>query len=154
MTTRAPLAWPRVRWLTIVVGLGAGAAGAIITAWGGQSRERRQARTEARDSLRLAEQAIHASETAIEADDGSTIPAPGILEVRQALDDLETRAMLANLPRGLVRLHHETTLAHLASSNIERRQAPGTSGRELYETTGLAAYYVASAAAELLTAAT
>jgi hypothetical protein len=62
--------------------------------------------------------------------------------------------MLANLPRGLVRLHHEATLAHLSSSNIDQRDASNTFERALWEDTGLAAYHVASAATELLSAAT
>jgi hypothetical protein len=142
-------------WLTLIVGLGAGAAGAIITTWGGQTRERRQARTDVRDALRQATQAIQATETAIEAGQyAGHGPLPGIHEVRQALDNLETRAMLAGLPRSLVRLHHDATLTHLSSSADWEREPPGSSKRELAETTSLAAWHAATAAAELLTAAT
>ena len=141
-------------WLTIVVGLGAGAAGAIITTWGGQSRERRQARTDARDALQLAEQAIHASETAID-DDGGSKP-PRLASWKYARHWTTSKPGLCS-PTSRAAWYTSTARPCLPTSPVPalksaRRPAPANANST--RPPDSAAYYVANAVAELLTAAT
>ena len=73
-------------WLTIAfTTLGAGAAGSIITTFGTQTRERRQARGEAREAIRQVQNLI--------------LQAPTYDQLAPALGNPETSAMLAGLPK-------------------------------------------------------
>ena len=95
-------------WLAIIfTTLGGGAVGSIVTTYGTQTRERRAARAKARDSLRRVQRAAR--------------PQPGLLPpvanaghsaLLAALDDLDTNAMLAGLPSGLVTLYREATVRY------------------------------------------
>jgi uncharacterized membrane protein len=45
-------------WLLIVTGLGAGVVGSVITTYGTQTRERRQARAQSREAIRQVQNLI------------------------------------------------------------------------------------------------
>ena len=80
----------------ILTTLGAGATGAVISTYGTQTRERRQARAAAREALRNVE---------------NLTPSPDTREqVAAALDAFDTSAMLAGLPRKVTVLHREARL--------------------------------------------
>jgi hypothetical protein len=86
-------------WVTLIfTTLGAGAVGSIITTYGSQTRERRAARAQARDCLR---RAVNLARTLN----------PLHADITAALDELDTSAMIAGLPRGLVDLHREAPYA-------------------------------------------
>jgi hypothetical protein len=69
-------------WVPIVIAaIGSGAVGSVITAYGTQTRERRQARAQAREAIRQVQ--------------NLTYPLRTQEQVDAALDNLETSAMLA-----------------------------------------------------------
>jgi hypothetical protein len=81
-------------WAPIILtALGSGALGSIITTYGTQTRERRQARTQARDAIRRVQ--------------NLTFPVPTREQLTVGLDNLETSAMLARLPKKLTSLNRE-----------------------------------------------
>jgi hypothetical protein len=84
--------------------VGAGAAGSIVTTYGTQSRERRVARAQARECLRQAENIAQAASTSHE-------------QITKAMDDLESAAMIAGLPRALVDLHRIARVRSWAASH-------------------------------------
>lgn len=81
-------------WLLVITGLGSGFLGSVITTYGTQTRERRQARATARDALRHAE-GIHDRSVRYV---GGKIE-PSFQQLTDALNEFETAAMLAGLPR-------------------------------------------------------
>lgn len=84
-------------WMPIVIAaIGSGALGSVITAYGTQTRERRQARAAAREALRNVEKLTPSSTTRE--------------QITAALDAFDTSAMRARLPRKLTALHHEARL--------------------------------------------
>jgi hypothetical protein len=86
-------------WITLLLTtLGGGAVGSVVTTYGAQTRERRQARAEARGAVKIAEKAV-----SIEDDE----------ELEAALEDLATKAMLAGLPRFLVDLYSESKRSYI-----------------------------------------
>jgi hypothetical protein len=85
---------PMTGWAPIILtALGSGALGSIITTYGTQTRERRQARAQAREAIRQVQ--------------NLTVPVPTHEQLTTALDNLETSAMLARLPRRLTGLNRE-----------------------------------------------
>jgi hypothetical protein len=80
-------------WLLIVTGLGAGVVGSVITTYGTQTRERRQARAQSREAIRQVQNLI--------------VSPPTYEQLTAALDNLETSAMLAGLPKNLTGLNRE-----------------------------------------------
>jgi hypothetical protein len=123
-------------WVVIIfTTLGAGATGALITTYGTQTRERRAARAQARESLRRAEQASTRA---------AVTPHPVLIA---ALDDLDTRAMLAGLPSRLVELHREASLQFWA-------RATSLPDHGIGDPETLASGRIARRCAELLAAAT
>jgi hypothetical protein len=90
--------------LVILTALGSGALGAIVTTYGTQTRERRQARTQVREALRQVQNLMR--------------HVPTYEQLTAALDNLETSAMLARLPQELTGLNRDalhTLREHLAS---------------------------------------
>ena len=86
--------WPSLLLTT----LGGGVIGSVVTLFGSQTRERRQARAEARKAITRAEKvALHGPEE----------------EFEPALEDLETTAMLAAFPRFLTDLYRKGREDHL-----------------------------------------
>jgi hypothetical protein len=89
-------------WVTIVLtGLGSGVVGSVITTYGSQIRERRQARTQAREGIRNIQQILYGTSTQE--------------ELIVVLDGFETIAMLAGLPERLTRINRDAVLAYRAS---------------------------------------
>jgi len=84
-------------WVTLLfTTLGGGVVGSIVATYGSQTRERRQARAEAREAIKRAEKAaVHGTYEDFDA----------------ALEDLETRAMLAGLPRFVMNLYRKARTA-------------------------------------------
>ena len=81
-------------WAPIILtAVGSGALGSIITTYGTQTRERRQARAQAREAIRQVQ--------------SLTVPVPTYEQLTAALDNLETSAMLAGLPEKLTALNRE-----------------------------------------------
>ncbi len=81
-------------WAPIILtALGSGALGSIITTYGTQTRERRQARAPAREAIRQVQ--------------NLTFPVPTHEQLTAALDNLETSVMLARLPKRLTGLNRE-----------------------------------------------
>jgi hypothetical protein len=72
--------------------LGGGVLGSVVATYGAQARDRRQARAQAREAMRRAEK-VAMTGTGEELD--------------AALEDLETSAMLARLPKNLIDLYSE-----------------------------------------------
>jgi hypothetical protein len=102
-------------WATLAfTTLGGGTVGSIITAYGSQFRQRRQARSDARQAIRKADRL---------AADPPRTPRP---DFTAALDALDTAAMLAGLSRGLTELHREACERHwvLAIDHWMRTEAP------------------------------
>ena len=82
---------PMTDWAPIIfAALGSGALGSIITIYGTQTRERVQARAQAREAIRQVQ--------------NFTFPLPTHEQLTAALDQLETSAMLARLPKQLTGL--------------------------------------------------
>jgi hypothetical protein len=69
-------------WLLIVTGLGAGVAGSVITTYGTQTRERRQARAQTREAIRQLQNLF--------------VSQPTHEQLTAALDNLETSAIEAS----------------------------------------------------------
>ena len=81
-------------WAPIILtALGSGALGSIIATYGAQTRERRQARAQAREAMRQVQ--------------NLTLLVPTHEQLTAAPDNLETSAMLARLPRRLTGLNRE-----------------------------------------------
>lgn len=79
-------------WVPIVLtALGSGALGSIITTYGTQTRERRQARAQAREAIRQVQKLM--------------FQVPTHEQLTAALDNLETSAILARLPKRLTGLN-------------------------------------------------
>lgn len=141
-------AWATLAFTT----LGGGAVGSIVTTYASQSRERRRARADAREAIRKAD--------CLAADP----PRSPHNDFIAALDNLETAAMLAGLPRALTELHREACEWHwvLAINHwrLTQPQSPGVPSYE--EGTGndhqgieaLICWRTAHQAASLLAAAT
>jgi hypothetical protein len=86
-------------WVPIVIAaIGSGALGSVITAYGTQTRERRQARTQAREAIRQVQNLTHPLRTQEQVD--------------AALASLETSAMLAGLPKKLTALNRQALWIH------------------------------------------
>jgi len=81
--------WPPI----ILTAIGSGAVGSIITTYGTQTRERRQARAQAREAIRQVQ--------------NSAYPVPTQEQLTATLDNLETSAMLAGLPKNLIAINRE-----------------------------------------------
>jgi hypothetical protein len=80
-------------WVPLILTtLGAGAVGSIITTYGAQASDRREARARARESLTKAENLSRGGDVTHE-------------HITAAMDDLEISAMIARLSRTLVDLH-------------------------------------------------
>jgi hypothetical protein len=128
-------------WVTIAfTTLGAGAVGAIITTYGTQIKDRRATRAKARDSLRRVERATNRA---------TLITHPVMVA---ALDDLDTCAMLAGLPEGLVNFHREATMRYWVKITSA---APAINGNiQLPSAETLTAGRVSHQAAKLLASAT
>jgi hypothetical protein len=132
-------------WLLILTGLGSGVIGSVVTTYGTQTKERREARAQARDALRDVEDIGFARKPST---------APSVSRRRQkdpqeletALGKFETSAMLARLPRSLIELHSEARRRRLAS-DIARASGTAPDDRGLEER---ASGYVADQAAQLL----
>jgi hypothetical protein len=97
-------------WLTLVITtLGAGAAGAVITTYGAQSRDRRAARAEVRAQLLRAEKAARNPDAPID-------------ELYAAIGNLNRAAFVAATPRRIIELYaHATVTARLVSLAVQRR---------------------------------
>jgi len=90
--------------LIILTAVGSGALGSIVTTYGTQTRERRQARTQVREALRQVQNLMR--------------HVPTYEQLTAALDNLETSAMLARLPKELTGLNRDALhmlREHLAS---------------------------------------
>jgi hypothetical protein len=85
-------------WLLVVTGLGGGAVGTIITTYGTQTYQRREARAAGRETLRYAEDLAYVQSEH--------------KDIKATLARLETSAMLAGLPRKLTELHREGRMRH------------------------------------------
>ncbi len=81
-------------WAPIIVtALASGGLGSVVTPYGTQTRERRQARAEAREAIRRVQELLY--------------PLPNREHLSAALDNLETSVMLAGLPKNLTGLNRE-----------------------------------------------
>jgi hypothetical protein len=97
-------------WLPIIfTTLGGGAVGAVVTTFGGQARARRKARAKILKRLRLLEVARSAAFEHF--DDGELDLDPELIA------DLETRCMLAGVPRFAVRTYRLAFEAARMASN-------------------------------------
>jgi hypothetical protein len=86
-------------WVPIVsAAIGSGALGSVITAYGTQTRERRQASAQAREAIRQVQHLTYRLRTQEQVD--------------AALDSLETSAMLAGLPKKLTALNRQALWIH------------------------------------------
>jgi hypothetical protein len=130
-------------WLPLIITslTAGGAVGAVITTYGGKSRERRQARSEVIACLQRIEVARLSRPTK-----------EGLLYVAADFAELETKCMIAGVPRELVFLYRTISerSAGLTPSKSPRGQ-PTDEKRALAEF--LAAFAFISRAAELLTEA-
>lgn len=123
-------------WLLVVTGLGGGVAGAVVTTYGTQTKERRQTRAQARNAIRIAENLAYRT--------------PAHLEITAALARLETSAMLAGLSRGLTELHREARMRHWVLTGPAHADDPERLTKKETVTSGR----VAHQSAELLVRAT
>jgi type II secretory pathway pseudopilin PulG len=120
---------------TAVAGVFGGMGGAVIIASSAQARERRDARAQAREALRRAENL-------------SLSLRPGHQVIKAAHADLETRALLARLPRALVELYCEAMRQWAKWATT-----PADDNAPLRDPEATACGTVARQAARLLTAA-
>ena len=99
-------------WATIILtALGSSVLGSIITTYGTQTRERRQARAQAREAIRQVQDL--------------TFPVPTHEQLSAALGNLETNAMLAGLPKKLTGLNREAL--YIRRDFLARAAEPGPS---------------------------
>jgi hypothetical protein len=135
-------------WVTLVLTtLGGGAVGSIVATYTGQTRERRQARSEAREAIMRAEKVASPASTDAFGD---------------ALETLETKAMLASMPRHLTTLYRkarEHQLQYQARSWVIGKGGEGYTEEEISEankwlTGGMIAASVATEAVRLFINAT
>lgn len=141
-------AWATLAFTT----LGGGVVGSIVTTYASQSRERRRARADAREAIRKADR--------LATDPPRTVHNDFIA----ALDNLETAAMLAGLPRALTELHREACERHWEFAinhwRFTHTQSPGVlpceegTGNDPQGTEALTCRRTAHQAASLLVAAT
>lgn len=130
-------------WAPIILtALGSGALGSIITTYGTQTRERRQARTQARDAIRRVE--------------NLTFPVPTREQLATALDDLETSAMLARLPKKLTSLNREALYTRRDSmASVAELGPPDAPGPATYDSgIAFASQHIAGETLRLLVDAT
>jgi hypothetical protein len=81
-------------WVPIILtAVISGSLGSVITTYGTQTGERRKARAEAREAIRQVQALIY--------------PVPSREQLAAALDNLDTRAMLAGLPEKLTALNRD-----------------------------------------------
>lgn len=122
-------------WVLIVTALGTGAIGSVVTAYAAQTKDRRQARSGAREAIREAEGLVKQRDV--------TWP-----QLATAFDRLETSAMVAGLPKGLTDLYR-------ATRPLGRRQFKLASGAVTPTDRQIRIYaHVGYQAAELLVATT
>jgi len=128
-------------WLLIVTGLGAGVVGSVITTYGTQTRERRQARAQSREAIRQVQNLI--------------VSQPTYEQLTAALDKLETSAMLAGLPRNLTGLNREA-LYILSELTAADAQPPpdDVETANVFSDMAFAADHIAAETVQLLTDAT
>jgi len=128
--------------LIILTALGSGALASIITTYGTQTRERRQARAQVREAIRRAQDLL------------SHVCASEQLTV--ALDSLETSAMLAGLPQYLTILHRDalSVLRQITADVIDLDQPPGEESAHAINDMAFAADHVVGETTRLLTDAT
>lgn len=106
-------------WAPVVLAaVGSGVAGSIVTTYGSQTRERHQARAQARDAIREVQM------------QSLVLQLPSYEELRARLDRLETAAMLARLPRKLTALHGTALfiMRDVLEGAAEGRNSSGDSG--------------------------
>jgi hypothetical protein len=135
-------------WVTLALTtLGGGAVGSIVTTYTSQTRERRQARSDAREAITRAEKvAFLRNEDAF----------------HDALETLETKAMLAGMPRHLTTLYRkarESQLYYEARSGVIGKRGKEHVEEEISEankwlTGGMLAAGVATEAVQLFINAT
>jgi hypothetical protein len=124
-------------WLTLALtALISGAAGSVITTYGSQTRERRQARVAARQAINDAENLAYHQ--------------PDQKQINTALDTLDTAALLAGLPRKLIWLNRSARMRHWVIA--QGTYLPGDTGQR--QAALLSTGRVAQFAAQLLTEAT
>src|SRR2546423_11175370 len=86
-------------WITLLLTVfGAGATGAVITTFGGQSRDRREARARVRTTLATAERLCQTLDTSPDA-------------ARQAIFDVENAAFMAAVPSRVIAIYRDARLA-------------------------------------------
>jgi hypothetical protein len=130
-------------WVPIVIAaIGSGALGSVITAYGTQTRERRQVRAQAREAIRQVQ--------------NITFPMRTQDQVDTALGNLETSAMLAGLPKKLTALNRQALWIHWQITNSHASSTPQDDAETARETSdlGFAADHVAGDTIQLLIDAT
>jgi hypothetical protein len=130
-------------WAPIILtALGSGALGSIITTYGTQTRERRQARTQARDAIRRVQ--------------NLTFPVPSREQLTTGLDNLETSAMLARLPKKLTSLNREALYIRRDSmASVAKAEPPDAPEFATYESDiAFASEHIAAETLQLLVDAT
>jgi hypothetical protein len=129
--------WPSLLLTT----LGAGVIGSVVTLFGSQTRERRQARAAARKAITRAEKAaLHGTHEEFDA----------------ALEDLETAAMLAAFPRFLTDLYRKGREVQREAEKMSRENKSDEKTIEASEwlTRSKSAEQVATEAVRLFVSAT
>jgi hypothetical protein len=137
-------------WLIVIItSLLSGLAGSIITTYGQGARERRKARADTREAIRNADRL---------AADPPNVP---FQTFTAALDSLETAAVIARLPRALIRVHRDACERYWVLAQEQWHVAvgqlsPGSplSGINYKGPRELECWQVAHQAADLLASAT
>lgn len=125
-------------WLLILTGLGGGVVGSVITTYGTQTRQRREARSAAREAIRYAEDLF--------------LHQPEHRDITAALARLENSAMLVGLPRRLTELHREARMRFWVIRTVPVTGDPEAISQ--HQSEGLVSGRVSAQAAKLLVGAT
>lgn len=130
-------------WAPIIfTALASGTFGSVITTYGTQTRERRQARAQARDAIRQVQ--------------NFTLPVPTEEQLNAALDSFETSAMLARLPKKLTSLNREALYMRRNSmASVAEPGLPDTPESVIYDSDiAFASQHIATETIQLLVDAT
>jgi hypothetical protein len=129
-------------WVPIIVAaLGSGALSSIVTTYGTQTRERGQARAQAREAIRDVQ--------------NLTFPLPTHEQLTAALDQLETSAMLARLPKKLTGLNRETVFKRReVMASAAEANSPGSELASSDSDRAFAFEHIAAETLQLLVGAT